>query len=196
MNLKKTRRLVFTWSKQIFLIVLATVFISVFVIQTYDINDISMEPTFDRQGNRVLVFLTPYYFGFEPAHSEVVIIDSRVERERTIKDKFIESPVISIITGTRNQHLWVKRVIGLSGDQLEYVDGKIFRNGLEIVEDYTLATMDHEFETVVIPEGYVYVMGDNRNRSSDSRQIGPVPISNIQGRVVLRFIPLAKISTY
>lgn len=196
MNANKTAGVAFNWLKQIILIVLASLFISVFVIQTYDINDVSMEPTFDRQGNRVLVFLTPYFFGFEPGHYEVVIIDSRVERERTLKDKFLESPIISIITRARNEHLWVKRVIGLPGDKLEYQNGIILRNGHELVEGYVPETMANEFETVVIPEGHIYIMGDNRNRSSDSRQIGPVPISNIQGRVVLRFLPLNKISTY
>lgn len=184
------------WFKQLILVISATLLISIFVIQTYEINDISMEPTFDRQGNRVLVFLTPYYFGVEPEHGEIVIIDSRVERERTLKDKIIESPVISLITRVRNEHLWVKRVIGLPGDRVEFEGGKVHRNGRELDEGYLPEDMSSGFEPVVIPEGYIFVMGDNRNRSSDSRQIGPVPINNIQGRVILRFFPLDQIATY
>ncbi len=196
MTANKTVGVALAWLKQIVLIVLATLFISVFVVQTYDINDVSMQPTFDRQGNRVLVFLTPYYFGVEPGHGEIVIIDSRVERERTLVDKIIESPIISLITGVKNEHLWIKRVIGLPGDRLEFQDGKVYRNGRELVEEYILENLNSEIESVVMPEGHVYVMGDNRNRSSDSRQIGPIPIGSIQGRVILRFLPLNKISTY
>jgi len=184
------------WIKQILLIVIVTLLISTLLVQTYNINDVSMEPTFDRQGNRVLVFLTPYIFNGEPDHGDVLIVDSRVDRKRAFLDRIEDNPIVSVVTGQYNEHLWIKRVIGLPGDKLEYRDGSVYRNGSKLEEDYTAGEMTSEFEPIEVPDGHIYIMGDNRNRSSDSRQIGPVPISNIQGRVILRFFPLDKISTF
>ncbi len=197
MGENKTAAVLFSWLKQIILIILVTMFVSIMIIQTYDINDVSMQPTFDPQGNRVLVYLTPHVFGAVPDHGDIVIIDSRIGRERTFLDRFRESPVVSMALRDVNEHLWVKRVIGRPGDRLELKDGAVNRNGEKLFEEYIMEPMDDRgFESVVVPDGHVYVMGDNRNRSSDSRQIGPVPVSNIQGRVILRFFPLDKITTY
>lgn len=196
MNLRKVAKTAFSWFKQLLLIFLVTILINVFVIQTYDINNLSMEPTFDRQGNRVLVFSTPYYFGVRPGYGEIVIVDSRVDRKRVLWDKLTESSLVTLIIREQNDHMWVKRVIGQAGDTLEYKDGVIYRNGQELIEPYIMDEMKRSFETTVVPEGYVFVMGDNRNRSIDSREIGPVPIGNVQGRVVMRFIPFNKISFY
>ncbi len=194
MQLEKITATAFSWFKQIIFIILVTLFISVFIIQTYDINDVSMEPTFDPQGNRVLVFLTPYLFNREPNHGDIVIIDSRVKRQRTWKNRFVESPLVSIILQDRNEHLWVKRVIGLPGDSLMFEKGFVYRNGRKLAEDYTRGKMFDEHAPVIVPEDHVYVMGDNRNMSTDSRQIGPVPLSNVQGRVIIRIYPFNKLS--
>ena len=185
-----------SWIKQILLVVLLTIIISVLVVQTYDINDISMEPTFDPRGNRVLVFLAPYHFDKVPDHGDIIIVDSRVDQTRTFWDKFLESPIISIIRGERDEHLWVKRTIGLPGDKLEYENGRVIRNGETLEEEYVEGEMHSGFDPVKVPEGHIFVMGDNRNSSSDSRDIGPIPIENIQGRVILRFFPFDKINTY
>lgn len=185
-----------SWIKQIALVVLITVALSVLVIQTYDINDRSMEPTFDRQGNRVLVFLTPYLLGATPEYGDLVIIDSRVERQRTVVDRLLENPLLALFTQRESDHIWIKRVIGLPGDNLEFIMGSVYRNGEFFKENYIKSKMAGEYDPVVVPDGFVYLLGDNRNHSSDSRQIGPVPLSNIQGRVVLRFLPLSKITTY
>ncbi len=187
---------VFVWFKQLVLILLATLLISVLIIQTYDINDVSMEPTFDPRGNRVLVFLTPYLFNGEPNHGDIVIIDSRVDQDRTMWDRFIESPLVSLALRERSEHLWIKRVVGLPGDRLEFHEGRVYRNGRELEEDYVMEKMREEPDPVEVPEGHVFVMGDNRNRSADSRQVGPIPTGNIQGRVVLRFFPFDKVSTF
>lgn len=196
MGNNKTAAIALSWLKQIILVIAATIIISVLVIQTYDINDVSMQPTFDSQGNRVLVFLTPYIFNATPDYGDIIIIDSRIDRQRTFIDRFKDSPVISILRREVNEYLWVKRVVGLPGDRVEYNDGRVYRNGEALEEDYISGEMNKGFAPVIVPEGYVYVMGDNRNRSSDSRQIGPIPVTNIQGRVFLRFLPINKISLY
>lgn len=196
MTLKRHFRTLANLVKQLVFIIFITVLVSVLLIQTYDINDISMKPTFDSHDNRVIVFLTPYIFRTLPAYGQIVIIDSRVDRNRTIIDRIIDSPVIAIIRGSVNEHIWVKRVIGLPGDTLEYGAGRVYRNGEVLIEKYLPEAMTFGFEPLVVPDGHIYVMGDNRNYSSDSRVIGPVPVSNIQGRVLLRIYPFDKIEAF
>jgi signal peptidase I len=185
-----------SWAWQIALVILATLVISVLIIQTYDIEDISMEPTFDRQGNRVLVFLTPHLFQALPDYGDIVIIDSRTDHTRNLLDRFIESPLPNLFAGEKKEYMLVKRVIGLPGDTLESQGGFMYRNEEKLEEPYIKEKMAESIEPVLVPEGHIYVMGDNRNRSKDSRHIGPVPLSNVQGRVVLRIFPLNMITTF
>lgn len=196
MSSKRHFRTLFNLVKQLAFIILITVLVSVLLFQTYDINDISMEPTFDNHGNRVIVFLMPYIFGSLPDYGQIVIIDSRTDRNRTIIDRIVDSPIVAILRGSVNEYIWVKRVIGLPGDTLEYAAGRVYRNGEVLIEKYLPEAMAYGFEPLVVPDGHIYVMGDNRNYSSDSRVIGPVPVSNIQGRVILRLYPFDKIETY
>jgi len=123
MNSNSSLTVAISWLKQLILILLLTLLVSVFIVQTYDISDVSMEPTFDSQGNRVLVLLTPYHFGSVPGYGDLLIIDSRVNRPRTLWDKVIESPLVALFVREERQYMWVKRVIGLPGDTLEYGDG-------------------------------------------------------------------------
>ena len=95
---------------------------------------------------------------------------------------------------------YIKRVIALPGEHLEIKEGKVFINGNELKEEYledTVKTenMDGAFYDLVVPEGTVFVMGDNRSGSSDSRIFGCIPYSKIEGKVVFRFWPLNKIQT-
>lgn len=187
---------VLSWLKQLLTILALALLISVFIIQTYNVNDVSMEPTFDRQGNRVLVFLTPYIFNAEPNHGDIVIIDSRPDGQRTIINRFLDSPLLALVLGRVNEDIWIKRVIGLPGDSIEFNSGYVYRNSEKLEEEYVMGQMRDEFKPVLVPEGYVFIMGDNRNRSSDSRHVGPLPVKNIQGRAIMRFLPLDKIDVY
>ncbi len=84
---------------------------------------------------------------------------------------------------------FIKRVIAVSGDKLFIGDYQVYRNGQMLKEDYILdGVTPGDFEGV-IPENHVYVMGDNRRNSEDSRIIGPVPTDRIIGRVYFRLWP-------
>ncbi|MNJ75537.1 Signal peptidase I S [compost metagenome] len=77
---------------------------------------------------------------------------------------------------------YVKRVIGLPGDTIEVKGGELYRNGTLLDEPYIKEAMLNNYEQVwEIPEDHVFVMGDNRNNSNDSRSIGPVPQDHIMG---------------
>ena len=93
----------------------------------------------------------------------------------------------------------IKRVIGLPGESIEYKDCKLYINGEEI-DDYVKDCITEDFSLedlynyVIIPEGYYFVMGDNRKESSDSRdyRIGLIKSSNIQGKVIFRLTPFGR----
>ena len=79
----------------------------------------------------------------------------------------------------------IKRVIGLPGDTFEIVNNKTYINNTEIPEEYTntFSGMD-SIEKFIIPEGQIFVMGDNRDDSMDSRYFGPININTILGKVI------------
>ena len=85
---------------------------------------------------------------------------------------------------------YIKRVIGLPGDQVEILSGKVYVNDVLLDEPYIMETTRREDSTVV-PAGHVYVMGDNRNDSSDSRIWGGVEIENIVGKAVFTYWPFS-----
>lgn len=74
----------------------------------------------------------------------------------------------------------IKRVIGLPGEELEYKSNNLYVNG-SIVRESFLKEGTEDFETMPIPDGEIFVMGDNRDHSTDSRVFGTVPVSHILG---------------
>lgn len=131
----------------------------------------SMDDTL-HDGNYLIVNKLAYKFG-EPEHGDIIVFDS----------------------GEEEHELWVKRVIGLPGDVV-MTDGKtLYINDAKASEPYikkgTIA--QGEMQTYTVPEGTVFVMGDNRNNSTDSRIIGCVEDETIVGKVVLRLWPIDSI---
>lgn len=93
---------------------------------------------------------------------------------------------------------YIKRVIGLPGDHVEIKDGSVYINGEKLQEDYLQDTVVTEsvgglFTDVVVPDKCVFVMGDNRPESKDSRSFGCIPVERIESKAVFRFWPLNKI---
>jgi signal peptidase I len=94
---------------------------------------------------------------------------------------------------------FVKRVIGLAGDRVELREGKVFVNGTELGEDYVYAEDGEPSATEparggasswLVPDGSLFVMGDHRRASADSRSFGPIEVSHVIGRAWLRYWPL------
>ena len=85
----------------------------------------------------------------------------------------------------------IKRVVGLPGDEISVQDGTLFVNGERQEEPYVNEQRPDtsSFGPTVVPEGKVFVMGDNRADSRDSRYIGAVPLENIEGEAFMIFWP-------
>ena len=97
-----------------------------------------------------------------------------------------------------NKKCYIKRIIGVAGDHVEIKDNRVYLNGEELEEEYIDEGVRTDlgsygiYSDVIVPEGYVFVMGDNREHSTDSRCFGCVPVTKIEGRVWIRFWPLNK----
>jgi signal peptidase I len=93
--------------------------------------------------------------------------------------------------------VWVKRVVALGGDTVSLRDGRLFVDGDRVREAYADPRLIDSvyFGPVRVPEGTVFVLGDNRGDSVDSRRFGPVPVDQIEGRVVAKVWPWHRVAT-
>lgn len=179
------------WIYAIVIALALAMLIHIFLVQPTRVSGESMENTLHNE-DFLVVTKWSHVMRETPDYGDIVIIDSRVHRPRTWKDDAIE-PLMTYLNVFKRDNqpgnVWVKRVIGKAGDHLAFKDGHVWRNGEELKENYTKdETMNYSRDTeIVIPEGMVFVMGDNRNHSSDSRFIGPVPVDHVLGKVVYNF---------
>lgn len=193
MNLERTMKMdrilyeIKEWAIAIVMALAAAILIHAFICQPTRVSGESMENTL-RNGEYLFVSKIMHDLREVPNYEDIVIIDSRVRRERTWKDDLSE-PLISYMAlfnkNLQSHSMWVKRVIGRPGDVLEFKDNAVWRNGVKLKENYIKEEMNYNLDyPITVPEGTVFVMGDNRNHSADSRFIGPVPIDHVLGRVI------------
>ncbi|MCX7884178.1 MAG: signal peptidase I [Caloramator sp.] len=183
---------IFSWACHLSIAFVVALLINIFIFQPTLVQGQSMEPTLHNE-DKVLISKLLSTFDIEPSYGDIVIIDSRVGRPRTIKDDIADIFKYNMVTALfskkpQDEIFWIKRVIGKPGDVLEFKNGKVIRNGSVLEETYINETMRYSTDKkVVVPEGHVFVMGDNRNHSSDSRVIGSVPFDHIVGKYVFKF---------
>lgn len=85
---------------------------------------------------------------------------------------------------------FIKRVVGVAGDKIEIRNHKTYVNDLPLYEPYVTDQSKNDFGPIVVPADSVFVMGDNRNNSADSREWGFLPVNNITGRSLFRYWPM------
>ena len=177
----------FDWIYSIVVALFIAMIIHIFLFVPTKVSGQSMYPTLNN-GEYLIVSKISHVFRETPEYGDIVIIDSRVLYERTWKDDVTE-PMNNYLAffnhDLQTKNVWVKRVIGRPGDTLAFRDGKVWRNGEPLDEPYINEPMNYSRkDEIKIPEGYVFCMGDNRNHSSDSRFIGPVPVDHVLGKVI------------
>ncbi len=87
---------------------------------------------------------------------------------------------------------FIKRVVALENDVVEVADGVLYLNGIPQNEPFIKEPIDADFPAYRVPKGHVFVMGDNRNNSDDSRYWGPLPLENIVGKAFVIFWPVSR----
>jgi len=191
---RRTRRRFF--AELPFLLVAAlilTVLVKGFLIQAFYIPSRSMEPTLD-VGDRVVVNRLAYRLG-EPRHGQVVVFLRPTGVDQSSSGgpiSWVRRAVAQGLGGTPpgNEDL-IKRVVGLPGDVMEGRDGYLWRNDVKVDEPYLRPnTFTSEFDKVRIKPDHLWVMGDNREDSADSRSFGQVRRSDLVGRAVLTVWPV------
>ncbi|HWR31400.1 MAG TPA: signal peptidase I [Negativicutes bacterium] len=171
---------IWDWVTSIVIALAIAIFINAFVFQRMVVAGPSMEPTL-KDGEYLLVQKVTHTFDQLPAYGDVVVIDSRIQRERSVTDDLVE-PIGKWLN--KSDYVYVKRVVGRPGDTLEFNNGSVYRNGQLLNETYVKEEDRHYADkTVTVPPGHIFVMGDNRNNSLDSRWLGSIPLNHCLGNV-------------
>lgn len=159
----------FEWIGTIVVALLIAVVVRVFLFSPYDVEGASMQPTLE-DDEKIIVNKWSYRI-HEPAHGDIVVFHAEEGRD------------------------FIKRVIGLPGDRIELKNGKVYRNGILLNEPYIqgITYPRGTSQITKVPEGMLYVLGDNRENSKDSRDLGFIQQSKVVGRADIIVLPLTQI---
>ncbi|GEN33428.1 MULTISPECIES: signal peptidase I [Aneurinibacillus] len=151
------------WSRYFLVLVTGLVVVRIFFFAPYVVEGISMYPTLENH-DRIVVNKWIYYMR-NPQYGDVVVLHANDKED------------------------YIKRIIGMEGDELELKEGVLYRNGKVVDEPYINEATLGEFDKIKVPRASYFVMGDNRNRSMDSREIGFISRSSVVGRAEFIFYP-------
>jgi signal peptidase I len=173
---------------------LIAVTVKSFVAQAFFIPSESMLPTLE-VGDRVLVSRLSYRL-HEPRRGDIVVFTSPFENgkdERSVPTRLVHFVLESVGLRQPSTEDFIKRVVALPGETVEGRGGRIYIDGRALEEPYLTEVRAQDFEPKKVPEGRLWVMGDNRNRSSDSVVFGPIAEDKVVGRAILRIWPIPRL---
>ena len=163
------------------------------------VKSISMQPTL-YEGQRLILNRIPRTFHQSLKRGQIITFEkpsSLTTDSSKAKYEYEPSTIFgkfSYYVLEINKTSYIKRVIGLAGDHIVIKNGKVYVNDEELKEDYLQKGMSTEAQNpeltdFVVPEGYVFAMGDNRTGSTDCRAFGCVPLDKVESVVWIRFWP-------
>lgn len=170
------------------------VLIKTFLIQPFYIPSRSMVPTL-LVDDRVMVSKLSYRFG-DPQPGDIVVFRNPAEADTpmSLPERVVRAVTEALGIRTSGEDDLIKRVIAVGGDQVEIHDNEVFVNGKGLVEPYlNEGSFMPDMPARTIPEGMLWMMGDNRSESSDSRVFGPIELSSVVGKAVVRIWPLDRL---
>ncbi|EEG77228.1 signal peptidase I [Dethiobacter alkaliphilus] len=157
------------WIKSILVAVVLALVIRAFLVEVFLVQGESMLPTLDDR-ERLIVSKVQYYYR-EPEIGEIIVFQASDHRD------------------------FIKRVIGGPGDEVRIDTDGVYVNGEKLDEPYVLEDARRPFQTVVVPDDALFVLGDNRNNSMDSRHpsVDFVSFDSLKGKAMFVFWPLDRI---
>lgn len=197
---KAVAKEVFEWFYCIVIAIALALLIRFFIGTPTEVRQSSMYPTL-KQGQRLILNRIPRTFDgsyergdiitFE-APSKINVTDTKATYDKEINGWFEEFVYYVLEV---NKVSYIKRVVGLEGEHVKIADGKVYINGEELEENYlqdnVVTEAKNQYLTeFVVPQGYVFAIGDNREHSTDCREFGCIPIEKIESKVWIRFWPL------
>lgn len=174
------------------------VLVKTFLVQPFYIPSESMFPTIE-VNDRVIVNKLAYRVG-EPERGDIVVFLNPSltdeELEESIPEAVVRSVLEAVGVRSRPEEDLIKRVVAVGGETVEISDGRLRVDGVAYEEPYANGPRGMgEFGPETVPEGHVFVMGDNRGSSLDSRSFGPIPESELIGQAVVRIWPLDRLGS-
>ncbi|WP_084024037.1 signal peptidase I [Vulcanibacillus modesticaldus] len=160
-------RNIYEWLKSLVIAALLAYIIHTFLFAIVIVSGPSMEPTL-HNGERLI--LNKIVYKIHPPERGDIIVFHATETDD-----------------------YIKRVIGIPGDKIEFKNNQLFVNGQPVEEPYLGDVYTGDISPFTVPDETLYVLGDNRNNSSDSRIFGPVAIDKVVGRVKIVIWPLNKL---
>lgn len=161
------------WIVSIAIAIVLAFLIRYFIVELYLVDGPSMRPTL-QSAERLVVNKFIYRFR-APERGEILVFHYPRDPSRD----------------------FIKRVIAIPGDTIEIKDGRVYVNSTLLNEPYILSKTRGNYPLATVPEGHIFVMGDNRNNSEDSRfaDVGFVPFDLIKGKAMLVFWPIGQFKT-
>ena len=167
------------------------IFLSLHIsIQNYRVQGPSMQPTLSESEYLIVNKIVYLRFNLSKIANIIPFYDREEEPDRFIFHPPRHGSIIVFRSPSEPSKDFVKRVIGIPGDVVEIVQGKVYLNGALLIEPYVMHRDNTSMGPVIVGAEGLFVLGDNRSASNDSRDWGILPTENLIGRVWLRFWPL------
>ena len=198
------------WIVCIIVALILAFWIRYFILTPTIVKHSSMYPTL-KENQRLILDRTFRITGKKPKVGDIITFEApgkmyskfEVDQNNPIAlypkrvDRLITKFFYHILEVTKVSY--IKRVVAVEGEHVEIKEGKIYINGEILKEEYlgeNVVTESSVFNDFVVPEGYVFAVGDNRSASTDCRVLGCIPLNKIEGIVVCRFWPLNEFTKY